>query len=55
MTTPDDTTDEPSVSTAAVRDPEDPTVADELVAIAPPGAPDGEVDTRPGPPPGRRS
>jgi hypothetical protein len=34
-------------ATAATRDPDDPTVADELVAIAPPGKPDGEVDTRP--------
>lgn len=34
-------------ATAAVRDEQDPTQADELVAIAAPGKPDGEVDTRP--------
>jgi hypothetical protein len=33
-------------ATAATRDPADPTVADELVAVAAPGKPDGEVDTR---------
>lgn len=31
----------------AVRDPADPTHADELTVIAAPGKPDGEVDTRP--------
>lgn len=34
-------------ATAATRDEEDTGAADELVAIAPPGKPDGEVDTRP--------